>query len=44
MKAKRLILVHMYPECQGKEKDAFRSQKFYGGEIILAEHKMEIKV
>jgi len=45
MKAKRLILTHMYPECQGKEKETHQeARNHYAGEVIFAEDKMEIEV
>jgi ribonuclease BN (tRNA processing enzyme) len=43
MKAKRLVLTHMYPECEGREYEMLNNIKsVYDGEVILAEDGMKI--
>jgi len=43
MKAKKLVLTHLYPECEGRESEMLDSIKsVYSGEVILAEDGMKI--
>ena len=45
MKAKRLVLTHLYPECEGRESEMLGNVKsVYGGEVDLAEDGMKIVV
>ena len=45
MKAKKLILTHLYPETEGKEKDMIeRAKQHFDGEVVIAEDLMEIEI
>jgi len=43
MKAKRLVLTHLYPECEGRESEMLDNiNDVYSGEVALAEDGMKI--
>jgi len=43
MKAKKLVLTHLYPECDGRESEILHDiKRVYRGEIALAEDGMEV--
>jgi len=45
MKAKKLILNHLYPETEGKEKDMVeRAKQHFDGKIVIAEDLMKVKI
>lgn len=45
MKAKKLILTHLYPETEGKEKDMVeRAKQHFDGEVVIAEDLMKIEI
>jgi ribonuclease BN (tRNA processing enzyme) len=43
MNAKKLVLTHMYPECEGRENEMLDNVKgIYAGEVVLAEDGIKI--
>ena len=45
MKAKKLVLTHLYPECEGREEEMLRQAKrHFAGEISIAEDGMRVKI
>jgi len=45
MKARKVILTHFYPECEGKEEGMLRkAKKQFPGEILIAEDGMRIDI
>jgi len=45
MKAKKVILTHLYPECEGREEEMLRQAKrHFAGEILIAEDGMRIEI
>ena len=45
MKAKRVILTHLYPECEGREEEMLRqAERHFAGEISIAEDGMRVKI
>jgi len=45
MKAKKVILTHLYPECEGREEKMLRqARRHFAGEILVAEDGMRIKI
>jgi len=45
MKAKRVILTHLYPECEGREEEMLiQAKRHFAGQITIAEDGIRIKV
>jgi ribonuclease BN (tRNA processing enzyme) len=43
MKAKKLVLTHLYPECEGKESEMLDNiRSVYSGDVAVAEDGMKI--
>jgi ribonuclease BN (tRNA processing enzyme) len=45
MNAKKPILTHMYPECEGRETEMLNNvKKIYDEEVVIASHGMKVVV
>jgi len=45
MEAKKVILTHLYPECEGREEEMLRQAKrHFAGQISIAEDGIRIKI
>ena len=45
MKAKKLVLTHMYPECEGREEEMLiEAKRRFAGEVLIAEDGIRIEI
>jgi len=45
MKAKKLILTHLYPECDGREEEMLiEAKRRFTGQVLIAEDGMRIRI
>jgi len=45
MKAKKLILTHLYPICEGREQEMLtEAKRQFAGEVLIAEDGMKMEI
>jgi len=45
MKAKKLVLTHLYPECEGREEEMLiQAKRHFAGQLSIAEDGIRIKI